>query len=112
AFVVGLTEDAIQTLINQRCPEAGQAFKESVEAKIAEIEPIVKNVSGGCSCDPDVHIGVSGVSIDPTQISCPIVFEDGQIAVSIELPDVVVFGSAFGECETEVAGVCVARTTV
>ncbi|TGD76081.1 hypothetical protein E4634_00585 [Mangrovimicrobium sediminis] len=112
SFVVGLTEDGIQALMDQKCPDAGQAFKESVQSKIAEIAPISKKISGGCSCSPNVEIGITGSSIDANAISCPVTFQDGKIAVSIDLPDVTVYGSAYGHCKDTVAGVCVAETTV
>ncbi len=102
AFVVGLTEEGIQTLIDQKCPAAGQAFADSVKNKIGALPKFVKTLHDPldftCSCDPDVNINITGVEIDPNQISCPVNFVEDKIEVTISLPDVGITSTATGHC--------------
>jgi hypothetical protein len=112
SFVVGLTQDAIQAKFDAKCQEAAVKFKESVSSSILATAPVVKEISGGCSCNPDVTFSITGVSIDENDFSCPVEMQDGQIHVTMNLPDVVVSSTGTGQCETAPLDVCLARTTV
>ena len=102
SFVVGLTPEAVQTLINQKCGAAGQAFANAVTSNIGALPKFVKTldepVNFTCSCNPDVDINIASVQIDPSQVSCPVTFVDGKINVTINLPNVGVTSTAYGHC--------------
>ncbi|HEU4401344.1 MAG TPA: putative metal-binding motif-containing protein, partial [Candidatus Polarisedimenticolia bacterium] len=112
AFVVGLTPEAVQTLFTKKCQDAGPKFVDTVTAKIEAIAPIFKSISGGCSCNPNVRIGIVDASGDPADISCPVTFMDGKIHVSIHLPKITVQGHAGGYCKTTFLGICTSETIV
>ena len=57
-------------------------------------------------------IRITDVQADPNQMSCPVTFQDGQIDVTVHLPDLSVTGKAYGRCETTFLGACVAETIV
>lgn len=113
AFVVGMNKQAIQDLFNKRCVGAGQQFYENLQKDLINKEVGSKKMEVSvCSCDPTVHIYVTGFQMDPNQISCPVDFQNDKMHVSINLPEVKINMEARGGCRTEVLGVCVAKTNV
>lgn len=113
AFVVGMSKESIQDLFNKRCVGAGQQFVSNLQKDLVNKEVGSKKMEVSvCSCDPTVHIYVTGFNVDASQISCPVDFQNDKMHVSINLPDVKINMKASGGCRTEVLGVCVAKTNV
>ena len=112
SFVVGLTKEAIEAKFAAKCQDAAVKFKDSVSSSILATAPVIKEISGGCSCNPDVTFSITGVTIDETDYSCPVDMQDGKIHVTMNLPPVVVHSQGTGQCETAPLDVCLARTTV
>ena len=129
AFVVGISRDAVQRVFTQLCtapgpallpngqpnPNAGktpgQIFSEKVKAAIGTGVKTTTRVEPTCSCDLDVPIRVDRIDVG-TNVSCPVTLTDNKISVQVNLPNVVVHGSARASCEDTFLGACVARTVV
>ena len=108
SFVVGLTPQAMQTLIDQKCPEIGVKFKDAVEDAIGELPKTVTTINldpGPCSCSVDAPVKITAVTIDPTDVSCPVTFVNDKIQVAISLPDISVVSTVKDSCGECVLGV-------
>jgi hypothetical protein len=124
AFVVGLTPAAVQTIITKGCQTAATTFVAAIHRDVPNGKVVdVREVSGGCSCNPTVTTVVSRIDIDPLAISCPVTFEENKIKVAINLPPLSVVLHAGGYCKTTgrlcvpftdvcTPGVCLAETIV
>ncbi len=116
AFVVGMSNQAIQDVFNNRCVEAGKEFEANLKAKISSgwvLDSRGIEVSV-CSCTPTVTTKVTGVSLDPSAITCPVTFTDGKMEVDVNLPDVRIDVGIDGYCRVgdPVFDVCVSKTVV
>ncbi|MEW6426948.1 MAG: putative metal-binding motif-containing protein [Thermodesulfobacteriota bacterium] len=115
AFVVGMSKQAIQDLFNERCVSAGQQFIANLQADLVNSEVGSKKIEVSvCSCDPTVHIYVTGFEADANQISCPVDFQNDKMHVTIHLPTVKINLKAQGGCRVEdpIFGACIAKTNV
>lgn len=113
AFVVGLKPGALQKVFDALSEQAAPVFKDEVTANLLAVAPVKKKVSGGCSCDPNVTIRITGVEIDPDQMSCTSTFVTDKINILVQLPDVKIYASAYGKCKTTgLFGECWAETIV
>ncbi len=110
AFVVGITEPAVQKVFDAKCVGAAQEFVAAVRSEIP-IGTLVdtRKVSGGCSCDPTVRTRIAAININPNAISCPINFVNGKIEVAIKLPPINLTLRSSGSCRTE-GRICVPFT--
>jgi hypothetical protein len=140
AFIVGISAQGAQTLFDKLCTTPingktpGQLFSETVTTALEGFDrahPLVDNAEwpSPCSCDPKFDVFVSDVTVG-TDVTCPISFSDGKIAVTLNLPDVTVVARALGilnddgkGCQTDAcicnpfdpddcACTCIARTNV
>jgi hypothetical protein len=98
AFVIGLSPAAVQQQFDKRCVAAGVQFKTKATQSIQAVSIPSTTVSPPCACDADVNFTIGTITIDETQITCPVTFSQGQFHVSVHLPDVSVQVSADGHC--------------
>jgi hypothetical protein len=98
AFVVGLSADGAQTILDNLCTSPngdGQTLRDIFNQAVGEALddwPISHPLQTfpfepPCACDTTVPIYVSSWSVGDS-FSCPITFEDGQMKVSLVLPNV------------------------
>lgn len=115
AFVVGMSKQAIQDLFNKRCVGAGQEFYANLQRDMLNKEVGSKKLTvSACSCDPTVHMYVTGFEMDPNQISCPVDFQNNKMHIAVNLPTVKINMKASGSCRVEdpIFGACIAKTNV
>ncbi|MDO8861549.1 hypothetical protein Q6D67_07530 [Haliea sp. E1-2-M8] len=108
SFVVGLTPQAVQTLINQKCPAVGEQFATAVKDAIGPLPQFVTTLNidpGPCACTANAPVNITQVNIDPTDVSCPVTFVNDKIEVAVTLPDIEVVSTAKDSCGECVLGV-------
>jgi hypothetical protein len=101
AYVIGISEDAVQKVIDEGCATALTQFKAGVNEALppgTEVgDPFT--VGGGCSCDPTVHTKIQSISIG-NNVSCVVDMVTDKINVVISLPDINFTLKAYGSCKT------------
>ena len=101
AFVLGLSAEGAQTIINSICEKPlpgdgrslGEIFKSTVETELAKFTleaPLTSfNFDPICSCAVTIKVFVEEVEVgDAADFACPLIFEENQIRATLELPDV------------------------
>ena len=120
AFHVGLTPSAVQKKIDDVCngdhdndgtSDFGKAFLDQTKAFLTSAPALTATLEVNCSCNPDVTVQITDVTGDPNQVSCPLVFEDGRIRATINLPNVTLFATAKGSC-CDCDVICLSETIV
>ncbi|MBW2149124.1 MAG: putative metal-binding motif-containing protein [Deltaproteobacteria bacterium] len=116
AFVVGITEGAVDTLFSEKCADATDEFKNKVREAINQsfaTNPPKKKISYPCSCDPWVYAKNPVVTFENVNIACNADFEENQFMVHMDLPDLTVKVDVHGDCETEgIFGECFTETII
>jgi hypothetical protein len=114
AFVIGLEESAVQDFFNQKCQDAIDQFTTQASANLSGKTFAEVDFKPGCSCDlNNVPVKLKDVSFPDgdTPPGCVVDFQQDQIGVTINLPDIRVTVGAKKSCETEgLFGECLART--
>lgn len=114
AFVIGLEESAVQDFFNEKCQGAIDQFTTQASANLSGKTFATVDFEPGCSCDlNDVPIKLESVTFPVGAITpgCVVDFEQDQIGVTINLPDIRIQVGAHKSCETEgLFGECLART--
>jgi hypothetical protein len=114
AFVIGLEESAVQDFFNEKCQDAINQFTTQASANLSGKTFATVDFKPGCSCDLNaVPIKLKDLSFPEgtTPSGCVVDFEQDQIAVRINLPDIRITVGAKKSCETEgIFGECLART--
>jgi hypothetical protein len=107
AFVVALSEEGAQTILQNLCDakvipdpddasiklSTGEFFDKIVTKTLSAFDydhPFTTFTFGSgipCVCNTDVHVFLDNISVGD-QVLCPIEFFDGEIHVSLQLPDV------------------------
>jgi hypothetical protein len=114
AFVIGLEESAVQDFFNQKCQGAINQFTTQASANLSGKTFATVDFKPGCSCDlNNVPIKLKDLSFPEgtTPSGCVVDFQEDQIGVTINLPDIRITVGAKKSCETEgLFGECLART--
>jgi hypothetical protein len=111
AFIVGLSSEGVNTIMHKLCESPlpddgrtlGQIFKEAVEDVLDDFtssNPLTSfNFDPLCSCETTVKVYVDSYNVG-ADFACPVTFGDGEMAVSLKLPDVTVTLKAHGPKKT------------
>jgi hypothetical protein len=111
AFIATLSKDAVQKHFDERCKAAETTYKAQVTQNIQNhhFDPVEIRPTCSENCDTTPAVRENGISFTGSA-SCPVSFHDGEIHVTINMPDVKVFVDLkrnCGEC-----GVTETRTEV
>jgi len=111
AFVVGMSEGAIDLVFNKVCSDATEEFKSRLEANFNGMDLGSVTVDPDCSCSVTAKLRLDRVTFTGGG-SCDAELKNGKVDVTFNLPDAEVVISAYRWCKTTFLGACVAKTIV
>lgn len=111
AFVAGLEADAVKKVFKKLLADAVEEFKARAVATWQGRALGDITIEPDCSCNVTATLRVTGISFG-SESDSDVVFSDGQLAVTFQLPDVTVSMAASNSCETTFLGACVAETVL
>lgn len=111
AFVAGLEADAVNKVFKKLLTDAVEEFKARAVATWQGRALGDITISPDCSCNVTATLMVTDISFGSDSDS-NVVFSDGQLDVTFQLPDVTVSMAASNSCETTFLGACVAETVL
>jgi hypothetical protein len=115
AFVVGLDEEGVQKFFNAKCAGAIQQFTDKATATLSNKVFATVTIDPDCSCRVDARIVLEQLTFTPTTENpvCAVDFSDGEIAVTVHLPDIHLQVGSHDQCTDHgLFGECIARTKV
>lgn len=117
AFVIGLEPSAVQDFFDQKCQGAIDQFTSRAQANLSGKVFATVDFQPSCSCDlNDVPVTLESVQFPANPVTppgCTVNFENDQIGVTIQLPDIRVQVGAHRSCTTTgLFGECLARTKI
>jgi hypothetical protein len=111
AFAAGMEQPALQTFFNQFCVEATDDIETSMREGMLNKEFPPEEADVPLACNPDVYTDITDVSFNGL-VSCDVAFADGQVEVTVNMPEIEMDVHGHGSCKDTVLGICVSEVII